>query len=383
MRSGRPSILTTHTGSLPRPADVGELLREKGAGRPIDEAAFQRLLPGVVRGIVERQLAVGLDVVNDGEAGKVSYATYVADRFDGFASGGVDRPPADLQEFPDFARRRAAEMKDGPSRSLACVGPVTVRDPQAIHDDIARLKAAVSAAPHQPRGVFMTAASPGVIARFFENRYYASQEEYLSVLAGAMRAEYKAIIDAGLILQIDAPDLGSARNTVYAGRPLADFRAGAARAVEALNSALEGLPPERMRLHVCWGNYEGPHHLDVELKDTVDLILAARPAWISVESANPRHEHEWEVWSTVTVPEGKGLIPGVIDSTTNFIEHPRLVAQRLLRFASVLGPERVMAGVDCGFASFVGSSAVDPEIAWAKLGSLVDGARIASEELTA
>lgn len=201
-------------------------------------------------------------------------------------------------------------------------------------------------------------------------------------VARAMRPEYQAIVEAGLTLQIDAPDLASARNTVYAERPLEDFRRGAAQAVEALNWALEGLAPERLRLHVCWGNYEGPHHRDVELREMVDIVLSARPAWISLESANPRHEHEWEVWSSVPLPEGRGLIPGVIDSTTNFIEHPRVVAQRLLRFASVVGPERVMAGADCGFATFAGVSQVDSGIAWAKLGSLVEGARIASEELT-
>lgn len=374
-------ILTTHTGSLPRPADVQELLQRHATGEPIDEGAFEARLAGATAEIVQRQVATGLDVVNDGEVGKVSYATYVADRLDGFGGGGNERPMADLLEFPGYARRiRGDELKEMP-RNLACVGPVALRDPEAVQRDIARFRAAASAASPAPAGVFMTAASPGVIARFFENQYYPSTEEYVWAVAKAMRPEYQAIVEAGLGLQIDAPDLASARNSVYAGLPLEDFRRGAAQAVDALNWALEGLPADRLRLHVCWGNYEGPHHLDVELRDVVDIVLSTRPGWISLEAANPRHEHEWEVWSSVPLPEGRGLIPGVIDSTTNFIEHPRVVAQRLLRFASVVGPERVMAGIDCGFATFAGMSQVDPEIAWAKLGSLVEGARIASEEL--
>jgi len=377
----RPRILTTHTGSLPRPADVEEVLQRHARGEPIDEAAFEARLPSPTTEIARRQVETGLDVVNDGEVGKVSYATYVADRMEGFGGEGKGRPMADLAEFPNYTRRLFAGELAGARMNLACVGPVALRDPDAVHRDIARLQAAVSAVSPAPAGVFMTAASPGVIARFFENQHYPTEEEYVWAVARAMRPEYQAIVEAGITLQIDAPDLASARNTVYAGRPLEDFRRGAAQAVEALNWALEGLPPERMRIHVCWGNYEGPHHRDVELRDMVDIVLSARPAWISVEAANPRHEHEWEVWSSVSLPEGRGLIPGVIDSTNNFIEHPRVVAQRLLRYTSVVGPERVMAGADCGFATFAGVSQVDPDIAWAKLGSLVEGARIASQEL--
>ena len=377
----RRRILTTHTGSLPRPADVQDVLQRHSRGEPIDEAAFEARLPGATAEIVERQVKAGLDVINDGEVGKVSYATYVADRLEGFGGEGKGRPMADLAEFPAYMRRLFAGDLGAARMNLACVGPVALRDPGAVGRDIARLQAAVAAASPAPAGVFMTAASPGVIARFFENQYYPTEEEYVWAVARAMRPEYRAIVESGLMLQIDAPDLASARNTVYAGRPLEDFRRGAAQAVEALNWALEGLPPEQLRIHVCWGNYEGPHHRDVELREMVDIVLSARPAWISVEAANPRHEHEWEVWSSVTLPEGRGLIPGVIDSTTNFIEHPRVVAQRLLRYASAVGPERVMAGVDCGFATFAGLSQVDPDIAWAKLGSLVEGAAIASREL--
>lgn len=374
-------ILATHTGSLPRPSDVQEVLQRHATGERIDEGAFEARLVDATAEVVQRQLGAGLDVVNDGEVGKVSYATYVADRLEGFGGGGTERPMADLLAFPGYARRiRRDELKEMP-RNLACVGPVALRDPEAVQHDIARLRAALSGASPAPAGVFMTAASPGVIARFFENQYYSSAEEYVWAVAKAMRPEYQAIVEAGLILQVDAPDLASARNSVYAGLPLEDFRRAAAQAVDALNWALEGLPADRLRLHVCWGNYEGPHHLDVELRDVVDIVLSTRPAWISLEGANPRHEHEWEVWSSVPLPEGRGLIPGAIDSTTNFIEHPRVVAQRLLRFASVVGPERVVAGIDCGFATFAGMSQVDPEIAWAKLGSLVEGARIASEEL--
>ncbi|MGH2927274.1 MAG: epoxyalkane--coenzyme M transferase, partial [Solirubrobacteraceae bacterium] len=290
----RARIRTTHTGSLPRPPDVLATLRRHELGEPIDEALLEARLPEATAEVVRQQVACGLDVVNDGEVGKVSYATYVADRLDGFGGEGHGRPLADLAAFPAFAKRLLEGDLKGARMNLACVGPVALRDPDAVRRDIARLQQALARLASPPAGAFMTAASPGVIARFFENQHYASEEEYVWAVARAMRPEYQAIVESGLVLQIDAPDLASARNTVYAGKPLADFRRGAAQAVEALNWALEGLPADRLRLHVCWGNYEGPHHLDVELRDIVDIVLSTRPAWISLEGANPRHEHEWE-----------------------------------------------------------------------------------------
>ncbi|MFZ0218357.1 MAG: cobalamin-independent methionine synthase II family protein [Candidatus Dormiibacterota bacterium] len=371
-------ILTTHTGSLPRPDDVRQALRHRELDEPIDEPALARRLPSATAEIVRAQVECGLDVVNDGEVSKVSYATYVRDRLDGFGGTAESRPMADLAAFPNYARRLQTDLQ-GARMSLACIGPVRLRDPDAIGRDLTRFQDAVAALPAPPAGTFMTAASPGVICRFFQNQHYATEEDYLWAVAEAMRPEYRAIVGAGLTLQIDAPDLASARNTVFAGRPTEDFRRAAATQIEALNWALDGLPPEQLRMHVCWGNYEGPHHLDVELHEIIDLLLRARPSWLSIEGSNPRHEHEWEVFQSVQLPDGKGVIPGVIDSTTNFVEHPRLVAQRLLRYTNRLGRERVMAGVDCGFATFAGLSGVDPDIAWAKLASLVEGAAIASE----
>ena len=369
-------ILTTHTGSLPRPPELLALLLERQAGGAVDEARFTELVEQATGDAVARQREAGFDLVNDGEAGKISYATYVRDRLDGFSAGGRGRPMADLQEFPAYANRLATRS---PLRSalmsMACVGPVRPRDTQAVQRDIETLRRSVERAGAGPQGVFMTAASPGVITRFFENQHYAGEEEYLWAVAEAMRPEYRAIVDAGFLLQVDCPDLASARNTVYAGRPLEDFRHAAAGQVEALNWALEGLPPERMRIHVCWGNYPGPHHLDVELRDIVDILLRAAPLGLSVEASNPRHAHEWAVFETVPVPADKVLLPGVVDSTCNYVEHPDLIAQRLARYVGLLGPERVIASTDCGFATFAGVENVDPGIAWAKLEALVEGAR--------
>ena len=369
-------VLTTHTGSLPRPPELQALLLERQAGGSVDEARFAELVELAAGEAVARQCEAGFDLVNDGEAGKISYATYVQDRLDGFSAGGRGRPMADLQEYPDYANRL---LTRSPLRntlmSMACVGPVRARDTEAVQRDVATLRRAVERAGAAPHGAFMTAASPGVITRFFENQHYATEEEYLWAVAEAMRPEYRAIVDAGLLLQVDCPDLASARNTVYAGRPLEDFRRAAAGQVEALNWALQGLSPERMRIHVCWGNYPGPHHLDVELRDVVDILLQAAPLGLSVEASNPRHAHEWAVFETVAPPPDKVLLPGVVDSTCNYIEHADLVAQRLQRYVGLLGPERVIASTDCGFATFAGVENVDPAIAWAKLGALVEGAR--------
>ena len=371
-------IRTTHIGSLPRPDDLlGLLLQREAEGRVADPTRFAARVRSAVDDVVRKQLATGLDIVNDGEQGKPDYSTYIKDRLTGFEGESASMPlGADLKEFPAFATRRptvAAETRP------TCSGPIAWKDFSAVETDIENLKHAAERAG--ARDVFMTAVSPGQAARFLLNRYYPSHEAYIQALADVLKREYAAIVAAGFVLQIDCPDLGSGRNNQFQDLSLAEFRKVAAMHVEALNDAVAGLPPDRMRLHICWGNYEGPHHKDVPLRDIIDIVLTARPAGLSVEAANPRHAHEWTVFESVKLPDGKTLIPGVLDTTTNFIEHPELVAQRIVQYARVVGRERVIAGVDCGFATFAGRPVVEPEIAWAKLGSMVEGARLASREL--
>jgi len=371
-------IPTTHTGSLPRPDDLLGLLRQKQEGRLGDASAFEARVGEAVEEVVARQLAIGLDIVNDGELGKPDYSTYIKERLTGFEGESV--PPvalgADLKEFPEFAARTptAALMKQP-----TCSGPITWKDFGAVEKDIENLKRAAARAG--AREVFMTAVSPGQAARFLANRYYPSHEAYVGALAEALKREYAAIVRAGFVLQLDCPDLASGRNNQFQHLTLAEFRKVAAMHVEALNHAVADLPPERMRLHVCWGNYAGPHHKDVPLRDIIDIVVRARPAGLSVEGANPRHAHEWKVFEEVKLPEGKVLIPGVLDSTTNFIEHPELVAQRVVQYARVVGGANVIAGVDCGFATFAERPTIDPRIAWAKLEAMVEGARLAAREL--
>ncbi|PYM13618.1 MAG: hypothetical protein DMD81_20585 [Candidatus Rokuibacteriota bacterium] len=357
-------IRTTHIGSLPRPDDLlGLLLQREAEGRVADPTGFAARVRSAVDDVVRKQLATGLDIVNDGEQGKPDYSTYIKDRLTGFEGESASMPlGADLKEFPAFATRRptvAAETRP------TCSGPIAWKDFSAVETDIENLKHAAERAG--ARDVFMTAVSPGQAARFLLNRYYPSHEAYIQALADVLKREYAAIVAAGFVLQIDCPDLGSGRNNQFQDLSLAEFRKVAAMHVEALNDAVAGLPPDRMRLHICWGNYEGPHHKDVPLRDIIDIVLTARPAGLSVEAANPRHAHEWTVFESVKLPDGKMLIPGVLDTTTNF--------------ARVVGRERVIAGVDCGFATFAGRPVVEPEIAWAKLGSMVEGARLASREL--
>ena len=364
---GMTPILTTHTGSLPRPRDLLELLPR----RHDDPAVFNARVRDAVAAVVRRQRAIGLDLVNDGEQGKIDYSTYVAERLTGFeGEGAATQMGADLKDFAAFAaRRRLPAYEPRP----ACSGPIEWRDFGAVEREIANLVTAARAngIPH----AFMTAVSPGQAARFLVNRDDPTHEAYVHALAQVLKREYAAIVGAGLILQIDCPDLASGRNTQFQDLSLTEFRDVAAMHVEALNASVADLPPERMRLHVCWGNYAGPHHRDVALADIVDILLRARPAGLSFEAANPRHAHEWTVFERVKLPDGKVLIPGVIDSTTNFIEHPDLVAQRLRQYAHLVGRERVIAGVDCGFATFAVDPLVDPDIAWAKLATLVEGTR--------
>lgn len=368
MQRSSERVLTTHTGSLPRPFDL-----------PASGASPGRLSEAVVA-VVRSQLEAGVDVVNDGEVSKPSYVTYVTERLAGF--GGTGRPlaPKDAEDFPEWAEKLFAD----PSliealRSPACVEPIIYRDTTAVDRDIANLKAATDGTGATE--AFLSAASPGVIALFLENKHYASDEEYLAALADAMKTEYDAIHRAGLVLQLDCPDLAMGWNVAELGGTKEQFLKEVALRVEAINDATRDIPPEQMRLHLCWGNYEGPHHRDIALREILAEVLRARPAAISFEGANPRHEHEWRVFEDVRLPEEKALIPGVIDSTTNYIEHPELVAQRIVRYAELVGRENVLAGTDCGFATFAAFVPVDPKITWAKLGALSEGAELATKRL--
>jgi 5-methyltetrahydropteroyltriglutamate--homocysteine methyltransferase len=328
---------------------------------------------------LRQQLACGIDIINDGEVGKISYATYVKDRLTGFAGEGALWPIADLQDFPHYAARLFGELPLANVRLPTCTGPITYRDPAAVRQDLAQFTAALQGV--SPVDTFLTAASPGVISLFLKNTYYPSHEAYLAALADAMKVEYDAIAGARFVLQVDCPDLAAGRHTQFAALSLAEFRQQVALHVEALNHALRDIPPERLRLHLCWGNYEGPHHRDVPLREILDLVLTARPVALSFEAANPRHAHEWAVFQEVVLPPEKVVIPGVLDSTTNYIEHPELVAERICRYAQIVGREQVIAGTDCGFSTFAGPTAVDPQITWAKLRALAEGARLATQRL--
>jgi 5-methyltetrahydropteroyltriglutamate--homocysteine methyltransferase len=380
MQRSRERFLTTHTGSLPRPADLLPLLfaREDGAG---DQAALDAAIQRAVADVVRKQAEVGVDVLNDGEMGKITYATYVKDRLTGFDGESTMIAPGDMLDYPEFGQRgfRGSEESMKHMRMPACTGPIAVRDSQQVQRDIANLKAATNGA--NAADIFLSAASPGVIALFFQNHYYPSRETYLAAIAAAMQPEYEAIAEAGLVLQVDCPDLAMGRHIQFNDASIDEFRAEARLNVEALNHATQNIPADQMRMHLCWGNYEGPHHRDVALKDIIDIVFAARPAAISLEACNPRHEHEWQLFDEVQLPEGKLLIPGVIDSTNNYIEHPELIAQRLVRYANLVGQENVMAGSDCGFGTGAGMAVVDPQITWAKFQAMRDGAALATQQL--
>jgi 5-methyltetrahydropteroyltriglutamate--homocysteine methyltransferase len=376
-------IRTTHTGSLPRPGDLAGLLTAHDRGEAVPE--LETRVRAAVADIVRLQADAGIDVIDDGEMGKIGYATYVKERltgFDGESQWAARRRP-ELEDHPDWAERWAARLDRGAITAPACTGDVRPTNPEAVVRDIAALKDAADAAGVAHDRLFMTAASPGVIAHFFGNEHYPSREAFLGVLADAMRGEYEAIAAAGITLQLDCPDLAMSRHSVFANMTLEEFRREAALNVEALNHATARIPAERMRMHVCWGNYEGPHLTDVPLAGIVDLLYQARPAGLVLEAANPRHEHEWIVFEEHPLPEDKVLISGVLDSTTNFVEHPEVVAQRITRFAQVIGKERVMAGTDCGFATFAGRRVVDPQIAWLKFDAMAEGAKLASQRLWA
>ncbi len=377
MKRSTEEILTTHTGSLPRPPALLEALQQRDRGES-ESAALGEQIRDAVADVVQHQAQAGVSVVNDGEASKIGYSTYVKERLDGFGGeGGLAAMPADLGEFPDYMQRVMGGLD---FEMPACIGPVSYRDLEAVRTDVANLKAAVAGAGAEVKDAFMTAASPGVISVFLPNQHYPSHEEYIAALADVMKAEYDEIHQAGLVLQLDCPDLAMARH-MTGDESLEEFRRRAKLHVEAINHATRDIPADDMRLHLCWGNYEGPHHHDMPLRDIIDIVFEARPAAISFEAANPRHEHEWTVFDDVKLPEGKALIPGVIDSTTNYIEHPELVAQRIVRYAQRVGRENVLAGSDCGSATFASFLAIEPGITWAKLGAMADGAKLASTEL--
>ena len=377
MRTSSDRILTTHVGSLPRSAAVTDVVfgRERGEKTPDGD----QTIAAAVDAVVARQVASRVDIVSDGEMSKISYATYIKDRITGFDGDSDRAPPRDLEEFPEFLARQAAAGGTPTYRRPCCIGEITVKDMGPVTLDIAHFEAAL--ARHEPLEGFMNAASPGVIALFQPNRYYPDHESYLEALADAMATEYRAIADAGFVLQLDSPDLGLGRHMMFKDKTDAEYRALAELHVEALNHALAGIPAERVRLHVCWGNYEGPHHCDAPLSMVLPIALRANVGALLFESANPRHAHEWRMLADLAIPDDRILIPGVIDTTTNFIEHPELVCERICRFAGIVGRERVIAGTDCGFSTFAGFGAVDPDIAYAKLASLAEGAELATRQL--
>ncbi len=369
-------FLTTHVGSLPRPDDLIEIMFAREDGIPIDRAALAERVERAVDEAVARQVRAGVDIVNDGEWPKPSYATYIKDRLEGFGGSGNSFVFQDIEDFPGTKARVLGDPGRKHRKTPACNAPISVKDVEAPNKDISMLQSGVR--KHAAVGSFMSAASPGVTGYFFRNEYYPSHESYLFALAEALRHEYEAIVNAGIMLQIDCPDLAMGRHSQYRDLSLAQFRDRMELHIEVLNRALVNIPAEKVRMHLCWGNYPGPHHCDVPLRDIVDLIWKAKPHAIQFEAANPRHAHEWSLFEDIKLPEGKLLIPGVIEVQSNYIEHPELVAQRIGRYANLVGRDNVMAGTDCGFSIHVGSSGVDPEVVWAKLAALAQGAAIAS-----
>jgi 5-methyltetrahydropteroyltriglutamate--homocysteine methyltransferase len=377
MRSSE-RFLTTHTGSLPRPDDLIRMMYAKEEGVPIDRAGLSARVRSAVAEVVKKQSDAGIDLINDGELSKPSYATYVKDRLAGFGGTGNTFVYKDLADFPKLQQRVFGDPGRSRRKTPACNAPISVRDGAAAIEDVDNLKAALGGV--KAAGTFMSAASPGVVAVFFRNDHYPSQEAYLYAIADAMRHEYEAIAQAGFVLQLDCPDLAMGRHIQFHNDDLATFRKAAQVNIEAMNHATASIPPEQLRIHVCWGNYEGPHHYDVPLADVIDLVFKARANAISFEAANPRHAHEWTLFERVKLPDGKVLIPGVIESKSNFIEHPELIAQRIARYANLVGRENVVAGSDCGYGTWVGQAAVDADVVWAKLAALAEGARIASRQ---
>ncbi|HUN27373.1 MAG TPA: cobalamin-independent methionine synthase II family protein [Steroidobacteraceae bacterium] len=372
-------ILTTHVGSLPRPQEVVDVLFAQDRDEAYDPARFDRVIRAAVEDVVRKQAGIGIDAASDGEMSKISYATYIRHRLTGFDGDSARPTPQDLDEYPEYRDRLVKAGHSATYRRPVCKGPIAVRDLSGLERDIANLKSALAAAKV---GVgFMNAASPGTIAVFQPNEYYRTYEDYLAALAEAMRTEYELIARSGLDLQLDCPDLAMGRHSRFKNLTDAEFLRNAELQVEALNHALAGVPAERVRLHVCWGNYEGSHVHDMDCRKIFPIVIKAKARALLIEGANPRHEHEWQAWESIRLPEDKILVPGVIGSNTNYVEHPEVVAQRIERYARVVGPERVVAGTDCGFGTFAGFGAVFPPFCWMKLESLVEGARLASGRL--
>ena len=381
MKTSTERILTTHVGSLPRPDDLIELMFARAKGETVDGDLLERTTQAAVDEVVAHQKQAGVDIVSDGEMSKPSYATYVTERLTGF--GGTSKLPklSDILEFPDVSSQYFNDpgVKSLSSNRPACDGPVSSKGTADAERDIEHFRHALELAP--PVEAFMNAASPGVVSMFLGNTYYATEREFLWAVADAMKPEYQAVIDAGFLLQLDCPDLAMTRHREFADSPLADFREYAKLHIEVLNYALGDFPRDRVRVHICWGNYPGPHHHDVPIADIIDLLLTIHTGALLFEGANSRHAHEWKAWEGVELPDGMVIIPGVIESMSNRIEHPELVAERIERYARLVGRENVIAGSDCGFGTFVGLDLVDPGIAWAKLAVLAEGARLASERL--
>jgi 5-methyltetrahydropteroyltriglutamate--homocysteine methyltransferase len=377
-RSG--GIRTTHTGSLPRPDDLIRMMWAKGDGIPVDEQALARRVASAVREAVDRQMQAGISIINDGEMSKPSYATYVKDRLHGFGGETIQNYYfADLAEFPGSAELVAANPGRRKRTAPACTGPISVKDAEAAVLDMSNLRNAANEAGAS--GIFSSAASPGVVSIFFANEYYGSDEEYVFAIAEAMRHEYEAIAEAGATVQLDCPDLAMGRHSAYAKLDSAQYRKRVAMNIEALNHAVRNIPAEQLRMHLCWGNYPGPHHCDVPMAEIIDLVWGAKPQTVLFEAANPRHAHEWRLFEQEKIPDDKVICPGVIEPQSNYIEHPELVAQRIERYAKLVGPDRVMAGVDCGFSIHVGMQGIDPDVAWAKLSALAEGAALATGRL--
>jgi 5-methyltetrahydropteroyltriglutamate--homocysteine methyltransferase len=383
MQGSTERILSTHTGSLPRPERLVELMFARQDGQPVEADLLAEQIGTAVTEVVRRQVQVGVDLVSDGEMSKPGYATYVKDRLTGFEGESHEFRYQDVADFPELNRRVFSDPGRARRKMPACVAPIAVRDGEAVPRDLANLRAALAEGGRGARAsdAFLTAASPGVVALFFRNEYYPSREAYLQAIAEALRAEYRAIVEGGFVLQVDCPDLAMGRHIQFADASLEEFRRQAALNVEALNLGLAGLPRERVRLHLCWGNYEGPHHYDVALSDIIDVVFRANVGAVSYEAANPRHAHEWSLFRDVKLPPDMVLIPGVIESCSNYIEHPALVAERIGKLAELVGCERVVAGTDCGFGTWVGMARVDPDVVWSKLASLAEGAALASKVL--
>jgi len=379
MKLSTQRILTTHVGSLPRSQPVVDQLLIRERGERVDDAEFDSTMRLGVADVVRQQAATGIDVVSDGETSKISYATYMKDRLSGFG-GDNERPIAkDLQPFAEFRSRMAVFAGKQSFKRQACIGPIAVIERETLRKDIANLRAAADL--HAPHEAFMNSASPGVVSAFQPNQYYPTHEAYVEALGAAMQDEYEAIVAAGLLLQVDCPDLAMARHTGFQHLSEADFLKRAEHQVEVLNHALRNVPASALRMHVCWGNYEGPHDHDIPLEKIMRIVLKAKPAAILFEASNPRHAHEWAVWRDTKIPDEKVLVPGLLTSTSNYVEHPELIAQRIQQFADLVGRERVIAGTDCGFGTFAGIGKMDAGISWLKLAALAQGARLASARL--